>query len=124
PIAYAPSAHAFHYTGSFDCPLLAVSEGALLALFVASQALASSRGTPFEQPLRVAFRKLSAGLGQSFTVDLASLASALAFHQTGAAETDLETFHALAQAIRKSVEVRFRYHKLQADEPDERHVRP
>lgn len=125
PIAYDAAEHAFYYSETFvDLPLIPVTEGELLSLFVASQALASYRGTPFERPLRSAFQKLSAGLPQSFTVDLASLGTALSFHQTGAAETDLETFQTLSEAVRRSVEIRFRYHKLEAEAPEERHVRP
>lgn len=125
PIAYDAAEHAFHYTDPvIDLPFLQVTEGELLALFVSSQALASYRGTPFEQPLRAAFQKLSSGLGQAFTVDLTSLSAALSFHQTGAAETDLEVFETLSKAIQHSIEIRFRYHKLEADAPEERRVQP
>src|SRR6188474_3593709 len=59
PIEYDQLHFGFYYTepvASF--PSIEVSEGEIVALFVAQKALAQYRGTSFEKPLAAAFQKI------------------------------------------------------------------
>ena len=125
PIEYDPSRYTFRYTepvGAF--PLLQVSEGEILALFVAQKVLAQYRGTPFEKTLGIAFQKLTGALKEEVSFDLGEWGSDYSFRVTGASAADLETFRLLARAIVQRQEVSFSYRPLRADTPETRHVHP
>src|SRR5437879_764928 len=63
PIEYDPLRFGFYYREAVSSfPNIEVSEGEITALFVAQKALAQYKGTPFERPLRTAFRKITDGL--------------------------------------------------------------
>ena len=63
PIDYDAKRFGFYYTEAVTgFPSIEVSEGEITALFVAQKALAQYKGTPFEKPLRSAFRKITDGL--------------------------------------------------------------
>src|SRR6266705_6516971 len=63
PIEYDQLHFGFVYTEPVTSfPSIQVSEGEIVALFVAQKALQQYRGTPFEAPLRAAFRKIGHGL--------------------------------------------------------------
>ena len=63
PIEYDQLNFGFIYTESVTSfPSIEVSEGEVIALFVAQKALEQYRGTSFENPLRTAFEKITEGL--------------------------------------------------------------
>ena len=60
PIEYDQLHFGFTYTQPVTgFPSIEVSEGEVIALFVAQKALEQYRGTSFEKPLRTAFEKIS-----------------------------------------------------------------
>ncbi|NBS13435.1 MAG: WYL domain-containing transcriptional regulator [Verrucomicrobia bacterium] len=125
PIEYDPSRYTFRYTEPVDSfPLLQVSEGEILALFVAQKVLAQYRGTPFEKTLGSAFQKLTGSLKEEVTFDLGEWGSDYSFRVTGASAADLETFRLLARAIVQRQQVEFSYHPLRSQTPETRHVHP
>ena len=63
PIEYEATKYTFRYSEPVEAfPLVSVSEGEILALFVAQKVLAQYRGTPFEKTLASAFHKLTGAL--------------------------------------------------------------
>ncbi|MEO8351663.1 MAG: HTH domain-containing protein, partial [Chthoniobacteraceae bacterium] len=63
PIEYDQLHFGFVYTEPVThFPNIEVSEGEVVALFVAQKALEQYRGTSFEKPLRTAFAKITDGL--------------------------------------------------------------
>ncbi|CEF49440.1 unnamed protein product [uncultured bacterium] len=99
-------------------PLIQISEGELVALCVARQALESYRGTSFEPLLRAAFEKLSAGLGQTVEFNFAELSSVISFRAAGFSPiADLETFDKVSRAAIRQEEIELEYHKPNSDEP-------
>jgi predicted DNA-binding transcriptional regulator YafY len=125
PIEYEPQAHGYSYTREVhDFPTLQVTEGEVLALFVAQQALAQYEGTSFAEPLAKAFSKLSEAMGDALTVAPDDLAAALSFRHTGAGVSDLSIFKQVTDAVLGSRELVFHYHKLKARRPEVRHVQP
>ena len=105
-------------------PSIQVSEGEIVALFVAQKALQQYRGTPFEAPLRAAFRKIGHGLKERVTFSWSDLDSAISFRSAGQSVADLEVFELLSHAVLNSAEVEFRYRKLRSAAAEARRVRP
>jgi len=125
PIAYDAARYTFRYTEPVEAfPLLQVSEGEILALFVAQKVLAQYRGTPFEKTLASAFQKLTGALKEEVSFNLGEWGADYSFRVTGASAADLEIFRLLAKAIVQRQEVAFSYRSLRAATPETRSVHP
>jgi len=125
PIEYDPTRYSFRYTEKVEAfPLLQVSEGEILALFVAQKVLAQYHGTPFEKTLGSAFQKLTGALKETVSFDLGEWGSDYSFRVTGASAADLEVFRLLARAIVQRQEISFSYQPLRASVPETRSVHP
>ena len=125
PLEYDPTRYTFRYTEKVEAfPLLQVSEGEILALFVAQKVLAQYRGTPFEKTLGTAFQKLTGALKETVSFDLGEWGSDYSFRVTGASAADLEVFRLLARAIVQRQQISFSYQPLRASQPETRLVHP
>jgi len=125
PIEYNATKYTFRYTEPVEAfPLLQVSEGEILALFVAQKVLAQYRGTPFEKTLSSAFQKLTGALKEEVSFNLGEWGADYSFRVTGASAADVEIFRLLAKAIVQRQEVVFSYRSLKAARPETRNVRP
>lgn len=125
PIEYEPLRFGFHYTEEVTgFPSIEVSEGEIAALFVAQKALAQYQGTPYERPLRSAFRKLTDGLKERVSFSWSDMEDVISFHSAGATVADLELFETVSQAVLRSVELEFEYQKLKSSRYEQRRVRP
>ena len=125
PIEYDFSRHGYYLTEKLaDFPLLQISEGEIVALFVAQRAMAQYRGTPFEQPLRVACEKLMEGLKGQFSVAWGDLDSAISFRNIETNPVDIRIFKDLSFAVQHSREVVFDYCKLGTKSFETRNLRP
>jgi predicted DNA-binding transcriptional regulator YafY len=125
PIEYDEKKFGFYYTekvGQF--PTLQVSEGELVALFVAQKALAQYEGTSFHKPLETAFAKLTEGLNDEVSVDFGSWESFFSVRSLGLAVSDLQAFELVSRAVRESRELSFRYRKLNGRQFDARKLQP
>ena len=125
PIEYDQLHFGFHYTGEVSAfPAVEITEKELMALCIAHKAVAQYQGTPFEKPLTAAFRKLSAGLGDTFTFTWSDLESAYSFRAIGATDAGLEQFDLLSGAVLHEREVEFGYRKLGGKKEEMRKVQP
>jgi proteasome accessory factor B len=125
PIEYDQLHFGFVYTEPVTSfPNIQVSEGEIVALFVAQKALQQYRGTPFEGPLRAAFKKIGHGLKDRITFSWSDLDAAISFRSVGQSVADLEVFELLSRAVLDSAEVEFRYRKLRSNAAETRRVRP
>ena len=125
PIEYDAQRVGYFYTEEVaGFPSIEVSEGEVAALFVAQKALAQYRGTPFERPLRSAFRKIADSLKERVSFSWSDLEDAISFHSAGASVADLELFETVSQAVLRSVELEFEYRKLDSKAYEARRVRP
>jgi proteasome accessory factor B len=62
PIAHNREKNGYEFTTSVEAfPMLELNNAELVAVFVAQKALGQFKGTSFENPLRSAFEKLTAG---------------------------------------------------------------
>ena len=125
PIEYDQLHFGFVYTEPVTSfPNIQVSEGEIVALFVAQKALQQYRGTPFELPLRAAFNKIGHGLKDRITFSWSELDAAISFRPVGQSVADLEVFELLSRAVLESAEVEFQYRKLRSRAAEMRRVRP
>ncbi|MBA3831954.1 MAG: HTH domain-containing protein [Chthoniobacterales bacterium] len=125
PIEYDQLHFGFAYTEPVTSfPNIEVSEGEIVALFVAQKALQQYKGTPFEAPLRAAFRKIGDGLKEKITFPWSELDSSISFRSTGRSISDIEVFESISRAVLRSEEVEFRYRKLKSSGFERRRVRP
>jgi proteasome accessory factor B len=110
-------------------PLLAISEGELLALSLARKAMNAHRNLPFGDKLASAFDKLTAALRDELNIDLDAFDSVIDV-RPAASETpvDMKTFDTLARAALEKKEVELEYSKLEASgakpTPERRRVYP
>ena len=105
-------------------PSVEVSEGEIVALFVAQKALEQYRGTPFEQPLRTAFEKISSGLRDRVGFQWSEVDSSFSFRGLGTSVADLELFETVSRAVMESTELEFDYKKLGSTRHESRRVQP
>jgi proteasome accessory factor B len=125
PIEYDQLHFGFVYTepvASF--PAMEVSEGEVVALFVAQKALEQYRGTAFEKPLKTAFAKIAEGLNGRIGFQFEELEAAISFRGLGRSVADLELFEAVSGAVLASCELMFEYRKLQSARYELRRVQP
>ncbi|MDR2463278.1 MAG: transcriptional regulator [Verrucomicrobiales bacterium] len=125
PLEYDARRFGYYYTEPVAAfPGMQVSEGELLALFVAQKALTQYRGTVFEKPLAGAFRKLTESLPEEISVETDGWDSVFSFKTVGAPVSDLALFTKLSRAVQQSLTVTFGYRKLNGADHERRRVRP
>src|SRR5689334_2543797 len=74
PLAFDARPNGYVYRDpTYRLPHLTLTEGELVALFLAERVLQQYRGAPYGPDLARAFRKVTAGLGEHVTVDLGHL---------------------------------------------------
>jgi predicted DNA-binding transcriptional regulator YafY len=100
PIRFDPRRNGFYYTEpSYRLPLFQMSEGELLALYLAERLLRQLEGTPFESDLRRAIAKLGEMLPDRVSVRLDAMADMLAVLPAARPYYDPESFCALTTAV-------------------------
>ena len=114
PIEYNAVERGFFYTRPVvKFPSVQISEGELVAFFVARRALEQYRGTPFAKPLRAAFEKLTASLPEQIGFAWKDFERAPSFHPgtQGQGIADLKVFQTVSDAVLREEELEFDYHK-------------
>ena len=125
PIEYHPVKRGFYYTDAgFALPSVRITEGELLALFLADKVLEQYEGTPFEKELRSAFDKLTRNLPDTVSVNPRDLERAYSFSAPQAERFEVETFRKLSEAVLKRKQIRVVYHTYSTGKTSERVLDP
>jgi predicted DNA-binding transcriptional regulator YafY len=125
PIEYDQLQFGFYYTEPVsNFPSIEVSQGEIIALFVARKALEQYRGTSFERPLRTAFQKISEGLRDKVNFQWTDVDGAISFRGLGTSEGDIDLFERVSKAVMESREIEFEYRKAKSASYEPRRVRP
>ena len=125
PIEFNTQRNGFFYTEPVEqFPQLPFSEAEIFALLVAHKAVSQYRGTPFEQPLALAFKRLTGQLDSSARYSLNNLDEALSFRPFAPEDNDLDTYEVLTRALKDRHVVKFQYRNLDADKAQARLVHP
>jgi predicted DNA-binding transcriptional regulator YafY len=105
-------------------PLLRLTEGELLALFLAERLLQQYRGTPYERDIATVFAKLTSQLPESVSVDLSHLDKAFSFRPAGVGAEDARRFRRMARAVREGRRLELVYWTASRDVECKRIVDP
>jgi predicted DNA-binding transcriptional regulator YafY len=125
PIAYHEQKFGYYYTEKVGTMLsLDVSEGELVSLLIAQNAIKHYRGTSFEAPLHSACDKIAKAMRGRVSVNLAELSARIVFRAGSTPEVDPAIFAVVAQAVRESRVLEFEYKKLLSEEWEYRILRP
>lgn len=125
PLAFDANRNGYHYTEEVDAfPTLQISEGELFALLVAEKALQQYRGTPFEQRLVTALKKLERSLPDTVSLNLAEWDHAFSFRTSAEPIVDVPILATLADAIQHRRRLRLAYRKPGTRVAEERVVDP
>ena len=125
PIEFNSQKNGYFYTKPVEqFPQLPLTEAEVFAMLVAHKAIAQYRGTPFEHPLALAFRKLTGQLDSSTKYSLGNLDEALSFRPFAPEDTDLESFEILTRALKEHRLLKFQYRNLGAEKAQGRLVHP
>lgn len=126
PIEYHRQHHGFYYSKPVDKfpGSVKVTESELFALLVAHKAIEQYKGTPFYQPLLMAFAKLTGQLDRKERYTAESIQEALSFRPFAPEDTDVEIFQIVTRALQDHRALRFEYRKPGQKTAESRHVRP
>lgn len=125
PVAYDRRRNGYFYTEpGFTLPAMRLSEGEVVALFLAEKVLRQYQGTAYAADLRAAFAKLCASLPEQVSVDLGGLASALSFDLGPARAVNVTTFECLVDAVQRRRRLEMVYHSALRDQETVRRVDP
>ncbi len=125
PVVFDHRRNGYAYSDpDYRLPLLSLTEGELIALFLAERVLQQYRGTPYGADLARAFAKLTAGLGEAVTVDLRHLGGLHSFRTTAAMEFDPEVFRDLVSATTHHRRIELTYWTASRDAETRREVDP
>lgn len=125
PIEYDELRHGYYYREKFDfLPVASMTEKEMFALLVADKAIAQYRGMPFQQPLRMAFKKLTGQLDDRGRYTLENLGLALSFRPFAPEDADLNVFRVLTLALQERRGLKFDYRNLGTTHWQARRVHP
>ena len=126
PIEYDAARHGFFYSKPVDGfgggPKL--TEAELFSFLVAHKAIAQYQGTPFHQPLQMAFAKLTRSLDQQERYCLDNMESVLSFRPFAPEDADADRFLAVSRALQERLVLSFDYRKPGQREAEERRAHP
>lgn len=125
PLEYDKSRFGYYYSESVSSfPTLQITEGELFALLVAEKALQQYRGTNFEKPLISAFKKMSASLPDTISLNLADWEQTISFRTSAAPILNLEIFDTLGKATAERRQLEIFYRKPGQREAEARIIDP
>jgi proteasome accessory factor B len=114
----------FYRLPDYQLPLVRVTEGELVALFLATQLLQQYGGTPFERDVRATFVKIGDWLRDEVSLNLSNLGQSLSTRPAAVTPQDLKIFRTLAEAVRRQRSLRLVYWTASRDDITERTVDP
>lgn len=125
PLEYHDTKHGYFYSRPVtEFPLLHLSRGELIALFLARKALEPLRGTRLERMLSESFSKIAEACPGEVSFHWHDLDEAFSVKTAGVLPADVSLFGDLLDAVMSRREVAFDYHKLTASGTERRQVRP
>lgn len=101
PIGYDPKRRGYCYTepNAPLSPIVTLTEGELVALYIAQRVLEQYEGTQYGALLAYAFEKLSVLLTDEVSIDLASLREGFSFHVGPPGRLEVEIFARVSRAV-------------------------
>lgn len=125
PIEWSARHNGYHYSRKVEhFPQTPVNEAETFAFLVAQKAIAQYHGTPFQQPLETAFRRLTGQLDQTVRFSVGNLEKVLSFRPFAPDDADLRTFEMVTRSLRERRVLKILYRNRAATTPQPRNVHP
>lgn len=125
PLEYDSSRHGYCLTGPLpDLPLGKLTEGELLAMFLAGQAAGALRGTRMGELLERAVKRVSLYAEESYDVGLREVRDALSVVEGAQMEVVGEVFVGLERGVKERRVTEFFYEKPGSGKRERRRVHP
>jgi len=125
PIEYDAVRHGYYYSEPLESfPLLKITRGELVALFVAKQALPLLKGGSLHKLVAESFAKIAEACPEEVTLDWEDLGDAFSVSSSGEVAADALLFGHLVDAVLQRREVTFDYRSLNGRMSKGRRVRP
>ncbi len=125
PLAFCRRRNGYFYSSrDYRLPFFQLTEGELVALFLAERILHQSQGSPFEEDLQRAVFKIVHLLPEEVTLNLNALSEAFSLAPGPIARHDAEVFHTLSQAAAQGRRVDIDYWTASRDTETHRAVDP
>lgn len=125
PIEYDYERKGFYYSKSnFNLPSVSISEGELIALFLAEKVLSQYKNTPYEKELKSAYEKITANMPEQVSIDFHELDKMFSFKMTHPSQFEVEIFAGISEAVLKHKQIRIIYHSYSSNETRERTINP
>src|SRR5262245_23381785 len=102
PLEFSHRRNGYYYgDADYSLPLLRLTEGELVARFLAERVMQHYRGTPYAKELAAAFLKLTAALPDEVTISLSHLAEVFSVRPSAALPADAARFKRIVKSIRE-----------------------
>lgn len=126
PITYDPRRGGYCYSEENAplSPLITVTEGELLALYVSQRVLEQYEGTQYAALLAGALQKISTYLTDTVTIDFDALREGLSFHIGPPGRLEMEIFAKVSEAVRGQRPIAIEYLTQSRNEVTRRVVDP
>lgn len=125
PIEFNTARNGWEYTcPTYRLPAVLITEGELLAVFLAGQTLQQVQGTPYAVDLQRAIQKITELLPDEISVHWDTIEQAHSFRQSVTSLQDVDTFRRLADAVLHRRQLRVRYWTASRDAESERTIDP
>lgn len=125
PLEFSHDHNGYYYRDpDFALPVLRLSEGELIALFLAERLMQQYRGTSYAKDIATAFQKLTAGLPDEVTIDLSHLDEVFSVRPPVVASSDAARFRQLTRAAREGRQLELVYWTASRDDTCRRVVDP
>jgi predicted DNA-binding transcriptional regulator YafY len=125
PVEYCRKRRGWRYSEpTYRLPAVLITEGELVALFLAGQLLGQHRGTPYEAALARTIEKLADLLPDEVSVQWASVEQAHSFRSSVTSLADVELFRKLADCVIRRKQIRVRYWTASREAETERVIDP
>lgn len=125
PIGFDRTRNGYYYTEEgYVLPIVRLTEGELVAIFLAEKVVAQYSGTPYHAQLRTAFEKICAWLPDTVSLNLSLVAEGFSFRPGPVRETEVELFDRLNRAVSEGRRLRMTYFTQSRGELTKRRVDP
>ena len=125
PLEFDRARNGYAYTSAtYSLPWVNLTQGELVALFVAEKVLAQYASTPYEVDLRSAFEKLAEALPDEVSVDLAALQDTVSFDPGPTRPIEMAMYRAALEAITGRQRLQVRYYTAGRAEVTDRVLDP